>query len=169
MADPRLNRMLETLDTTFDAAVARAEDEAASDLAFSLLQGRALLDLVVRNGPWDLYLGEARRVPVTLVGRDFIAGGRPPTALVPAANAVLLRAPDGEPPRASDDGLVEELRGLAGFRAVVEVVTTGAVLRGSLTHVGPDHLALHTGVSEAMIALNAISQVTLIEVGEGSD
>jgi hypothetical protein len=161
LADPKLRRTLESLETSFDAALARAEDEAASDLAFSLLQGRTLLDLGAREGPWDLYFGEGRRMPLTLVGRDFVAGGSPPSVLVPAARAVLLHASEGEPARESDAGLIEELRGLAGFAMVVEITTSSAVLRGHLVRVGPDHVAVRTGAGEAMAGFETIHQVVL--------
>jgi hypothetical protein len=153
--------LIESLEASFDAAVARREDEAASDLAISLLQGRSLTDIAGREDAWDLRCGDGRRIPVSLIGSDFIGAGSPPTVLVPATRAVLIRATEASPPRRSDASFIEELRGLAGLGAPVRVETEAGSFEGLLARAGPDHILLQTTPGEVLVGLAGISVIEL--------
>ncbi len=45
------HRLIASLDATFEAALARQEERAASKLAFSLLQERYMREVLARMGP----------------------------------------------------------------------------------------------------------------------
>jgi hypothetical protein len=153
--------LMESLEASFDAAVARREDEAASDLALSFLQGRSLTDIAGREDAWDLRFRDGRRLPVTLIGRDFIGAGRPPSVLVPAPRAVLIQASASSPPRRSDASLIEELRGLAGLGASVRVDTECGSFEGLLARAGPDHVLLQAPTGEVLVGLAGMSVIEL--------
>jgi Protein of unknown function (DUF2642) len=161
LAEVTDRHLMESLEASFDAAVARREDEAASDLAISLLQGRSLTDIAGREDAWDLRCGDGRRIPVTLIGRDFIGAGTPTSVLVPAARAVLIRAEEPSRPRRSDASLIEELRGLAGLGATVRVDTQSGSFEGLLARAGPDHVLLQATAGEVLVGLEGISVVEL--------
>lgn len=155
------HHLIDSLEASFDAAIARREDEAASDLALSLLQGRALTDIAAREGAWDLRLGDGRVLPVSLVGSDFIAAGNPPSVLVPSGRAVLIRAATGATAQRSDGTLIEELRGLAGLGAAIRVDAECGSFEGVLVRAGPDHVVLKGKVGEALVALAGVSVLEL--------
>ncbi len=161
LAEVTGRHLIESLEASFEAAVVRREDEAASDLALSLLQGRTLTDIAGREGGWDLRCPDGRTLPITLVGRDFLGAGQPPSVLVPSGRAVLARAATDHRPQSSDISLVEELRGLADFGATVRVEAECGPLHGILARVGPDHLVLRTGMGEHIIGLDGISLLAL--------
>lgn len=161
LAEVTGRHLMDSLEASFDAAVARREEEAASDLALSLLQGRSLTDIGGREGAWDLRLADGRGLPVTLIGRDFIGAGKPPSVLVPAARAVLVRITASTPPRRSDASLVEELRGLVGLGASVRVDTGCGSFEGVLARAGPDHVLLQALTGEVLVGLDGISVLQL--------
>jgi hypothetical protein len=161
VADPRLDRMLSALDAEFDAAVAREEEEAADDLAFSLSQGLSLGDVLPR-GAWILCGDSLPAAPVAFAGRDFVAAAEP-ALLVPAAVACLRRDRAGFPPAAVDAGIVEVLRVLARRAAMVRLESIGTTIEGRIRRVGPDHISIHRPTDEFVIALGAVRSLWLAE------
>ena len=79
---PELDPVLMSLAASFEAAVARSEEEAAADLALSLRQGRALIELLHQADGLEAHLAGGARYPVTLVGDDFCGFGEPVTRVV---------------------------------------------------------------------------------------
>ena len=151
---------IEPLETSFGAASYRDIDGALVLSARDQVS-RRLIDRL-HEGAWELNLGDGSRLPVTLVGRDFVGAGSPSSILVPSARAVLIQATDANPPQRSDATLTEELRGLAGLQAHVRVETEFGSLEGLLARVGSDHLLLRAGEREMLLGLAGISVVELI-------
>jgi hypothetical protein len=159
VADTRLLKLLSSLEVQFDAAVAREEDEAASDLALSLRQGLVLRD-VMRRGPWVArFDGFAR--PVSLVGRDFVACDGPDAILVPQRRLVVAPSDSGDAARFSPASLVETLRAVCRSGADVEITCGEAAINGRLIQVGPDHAAVLSASGPTFIALEAVDRVRL--------
>jgi hypothetical protein len=160
VADTRLLRLLSSLEVQFDAAVAREEDEAASDLAFSLRQGLLLRD-VLRRGSWVARLDGGER-PVVLVGRDFVVCSGPDSVLIPHRR--LVATPSGSSIEAQVSGmqLVDTLRALCRSGAEVDVECHKVVMRGRLIQVGPDHVAVSTNSRPAFVAMEAIDLIRLV-------
>jgi hypothetical protein len=154
VADPGLRRFLDSLDASFDAAVAREEDQAASDLALSLLQGRPLSDVALRDGRWAIELGGAHRLPLCLVGADFVESGGRQRVLVPAARAVLVRRSHRERARACDQTLVQRLRALLGKN--VAISADSGDFKGTLVRVGPDYVVVATPAGDVLAALGGV-------------
>jgi hypothetical protein len=161
VADTRLLKLLSSLEVQFDAAVAREEDEAASDLALSLRQGLALLD-VIRRGSWVARFDGVAR-PVSLVGRDFVACDGPDAILVPHRRLVVAPSDSGEAARFSPASLVETLRAVCRSGADVEITCGKAAISGRLTQVGPDHAAVVSASGTTFVALEVVDRVRLAE------
>lgn len=154
MRDPRLDRYIASLDAAFDAAVAREEHEAASDLAFSLVQDRALRDRVARSNDAALVLAGGRSEPVTAVGEDYVAAGDPVRVVVPLTRAVVVRrAPRRPLPRTGAGTMLELLRSWARAGAVVTVEAERGSWTGRLTAAGRDHVVVADRAGETAIAL----------------
>jgi hypothetical protein len=160
VADTQLLKLLSSLEVQFDAAVAREEDEAASDLAFSLRQGLNLRD-VLRKGAWVARHDGVER-HVVLVGRDFVACSGPESVLIPLRRLVVAPSASGVHARISLLPLVETLRGLCRSGALVEVSARDLQLNGRMMQVGPDHLALTTIAGQTFVALDAIDSIRLV-------
>jgi hypothetical protein len=135
--DSPVDRLIASLDASFDASVAREEDEAATDLAFSLRQGRSLRE-AARGQPLALWTGGGGRVPVTAVGRDYVRAG----SLLARPEKVVLVCEGAAPPHLREDALLEVLRRWARRGLEVEVAGSEGVLVGRLTCAAPDHLEI---------------------------
>ena len=157
--DPRLDRLFSTLDAEFDAAIDREENEAASDLAFSLLQDRTLLEVLV-DGAWEATTSMGA-VSIEEVGLDY-AGGM--GWIFPSDQYPFKRAA-GVPPIPSEHSMVERLRGHARNRRAVEVITPTGVARGRLGGCGRDYLQLHSEAGETLIPMNLVGAVRLFHEG----
>jgi hypothetical protein len=149
----------ETLEATFEAGLAREEEIAASDLAFSLRQDVDLQAAVARSGAgWNLLAPGGATAAVDDVGVDYV---RAATLLVRASHAVL-RSTDGPKPRVVDRRLLE-LLGEACRSGVEASVTTGnGTTAGRLIRVANDHLALRNEDSEMVVGLGAVESVRLL-------
>jgi len=153
-----LDNVLSTLGVAFDAAIARDEEVAASDLAISLRQDRDLRDRLLRDGPWKLVLGDARSALVEVVGADFVGAG---PMLVPLGRAVAVRAPEGVGARPSPATLRELLRGLARAKKAVVVSDGGREWSGCAALCGRDYLALEARGGEVLVPLHVIAWLRL--------
>ncbi|CAN5652319.1 hypothetical protein BH24ACT26_BH24ACT26_06950 [soil metagenome] len=160
MADPGVERLFECLGASFDAAVARQEDEAASDLAFSLLQDRSAFDAFRRAAPLELRLPGGAVAVVSEIGRDYLGAGAPVDLLVPFESAVTASLEVGTPPRVRDRSLLELLHHCARAGLYVELTTSRGVLSGRLKRATGDHVELD-GSRRFVIGLHAVETVSL--------
>lgn len=110
--------MLDALSVSFDAAIAREEDEAASDLAFSLMHDVRFPDALTRTAhSWQGPDGSL--VPVRGVGEDFVLAGANISFYVPFPRLVVAEDLSGTAASPLDLSLLGALRGLC--RGAVEV------------------------------------------------
>ncbi|HEX2295187.1 MAG TPA: hypothetical protein VHN37_07760 [Actinomycetota bacterium] len=152
----------DALEAAFDAAVARDEDAAAADLAFSLRQDVDVRATIARApSAWTLVGADGSAAPVTEVGIDYVRGG---TLLVRSA-AALLRSTPGTPPAVVDRSFLEVLG--SHCRAGTLVTVGGAT--GRLVRVGKDHLALRHGEAETIVGLGSVDAVRLVGESVYSD
>jgi hypothetical protein len=162
VADSELEKVLQALDADFDAALARQEDAAASDLALSLLQDRELSDRLTA-APHFAELSNGVRLRVMAVGPNYVTVGR--DDLVPLARAIYRRSEGGAPPRSSSTELLAMLRSWVRTGSVVEIEAQGRALAGHLVMAGRDHLALDTAAGRVMVPLQGIDRVRRVRGG----
>lgn len=147
---------LDDLGAAFEAAEARQEEVAASDLAFSLRQDVDLVAAVGGRG-WTLVLEDGLSAEVDEVGADYVIAG---LYAVPASKAVL-RAADGRAPLRSERSFAEWLGSACRAGATIEVRAGSRELRGALVTVGRDHLKLRTRGAAALVGMAAVDSVGL--------
>lgn len=165
MADG-LDRLIASLDASFEAAVARAEDEAASDLAFSLSQDRELSSAAARLGPLELLLSDGTSCAVARIGSDFFGAGEPLEVLVPASRALLREGSEGGPsPVRSGDLARTVLLRWARLGALVEVMGAPRSVRGRLTRASRDHVEVLASRGRYLVAWEEISSVRRVPEG----
>lgn len=157
--DPRLQRLFTSLGATFEAEIARDEEEAAEDLAFSLRQGRSLAD-VLERGSWHLMTPAGRR-PVSFLGADYAVAD--PAIVVPLGSAVFAASDEPSQVDVSDGTLLQFLRSLARSGALVEVTSHAGVFGGRLLWTGTDHVVVDTGAGRIAIALGGLEMVVVRE------
>ncbi|HEY7875362.1 MAG TPA: hypothetical protein VIG64_09595 [Actinomycetota bacterium] len=141
MADEHIERLLDHLETSFDAGVARAEDEAAADLALSLLQDATLSHALQRDGAASVLLAGGGSAAVTEVGSDYLMCGEGGDIVVPLARATVAGT-SGPPPSASGSSLLVLLRELVRHGATVEVTSSSGSYRGRLAAAAHDHVVV---------------------------
>jgi hypothetical protein len=159
VTDPRLESLLSSLDVTFDAAIAREEDEAAADLAFSLVQDRSLADTLARSGAASLHVGDAT-VALAEVGHDYVGAGSPLRLVVPSRLAVIVPERGGRAPATAARSMLEVLRLWAREGAWVEASTVQGRWWGRLSKACPDHIGIRGRFGEVLVAMDAIRVVT---------
>lgn len=144
----------DALEASFEAAVAREEDVAAADLAFSLRQDVDLREAVGRSDSgWALMRAGGARHHVDEVGRDYVCAG---PLLVRSGRATLMQGP-GPSPTISDRTFLEVLGAVCRRGAVV----TLEGVAGRLVRVARDHVAVQRGDAETMVGLDAVERVRL--------
>ena len=165
MADGQLDKFIESLEATFDARVSRDEDEAAADLAFSLLQDQRLIDALGRLGPCDLRLPERPAAPITEIGEDYVRAG---DVVVPLESVIAQPAPDrGDRPATREASLLELLRRVARAGGRVEVAAGAQRLVGRLSRACADHVALATPRGELVLAAGVVQEIRILDDSEG--
>lgn len=153
--DTHLEGLFASLEASFGAAVERQEDEAATDLAFSLKQGLGQRDVLARRG-FCVVSADASH-PALELARDHVLteGDR----LFPLSACAAVLRPDLAPPLVTDARLVEVLRARALEGHDVEIRTAEHDFAGRLALCAPDHVALTTARGEVVIPLAAVLSV----------
>jgi hypothetical protein len=165
VTDPRLERLFASLDASFDAALAREEDEAATDLALSLRHDLPLTEVVLR-GSWSVRLAGGAQAPVTVAGRDFIGTDGSDPLIVPVGRAVLQAAPCPRP-RGSDLSLLELLRIMARRAAKLQIDHPEGRVDGRVCVVGAAYLIVETAIGRCLVGLHAVTAIRLGDVRWG--
>jgi hypothetical protein len=172
VADPGLQRMMEALEASFEAALERSEEVAADDLAFSLLQDSRLPVALSRASGYRLHLAGVGSLEVSAIGLDFVGAGDPLEVVAPSARAVAVGVPSADPPVGSEERpsiarvpMLEILRRWARLGHRAEVATGEGTFRGLLTRACPDHLALGRGSREVLVGMGAIRYVRRVLEG----
>lgn len=149
---------VDALEASFAAALARDEEVAATDLAFSLRQDVDVAAAVLRSGlAWSLVGEGGASTPVDEVGTDYLRAGR---VIVPSRAAVLRSAP-GPSPRSGDRSFLEVLGEACRAGAALAVTHRAGTAAGRLARVGLDHVAVRSGGGETIVGLAAIEAVRL--------
>lgn len=173
MADRHIDRLIESLEATFDAGLARAEEEAASDLALSLLQDAELIDVLRRRGPLNALLPDGITLPVSSIGENYLACGSSGDVLVPLATAMVAAAPSGPSPQMSGLSLLGLLRQLVRRGRHVEIWGSGVRLRGRLARACADHVVVEVprgpdgDGAEVFVGVRALERIRLLPGSEG--
>ena len=162
MTDPRLEKLFASLDASFDAALAREEDEAATDLGRSLRHDLRLTDVVLR-GSWIVRFAEGGQAPVAVAGSDFV-GSEGSGPLVQPMGRAVLQAATGPRPRGTDLSLLELLRVMARRSTEVQIHLPEGRMEGRLLVVGPDYLGVGTPMGRSLIGLHAVTAIRLRDV-----
>lgn len=165
LGEEQIDFVMRNLEATFDAAVARDEDEAASDLAFSLLQGRSFSEVVERSPGLVVVHGHGLRSRVSEVGDDFLVEAPPSARLVPLSAAVLESSSPGARPRRRHLDLTTELRGWARAGTRVSALTSVGVVAGRLIRAAPDHLTIRGRRGNHHVGRAALLAITRTDGG----
>lgn len=161
--DREAERFLTGLGARLDAAVARDEDEAATDLAFSLSQDRSLQGTVARLSEPLLQGPAGDRHEVTELGCDYVGCGRPVDLAAPLSRAVVRGRPGRSLLEVTDRRFVELLRVWVRRGSQVHVEADLAVLRGSLRRAARDHLVVEAvDGSWDVVGLAAVSSIRCV-------
>lgn len=169
MAD--LPAALTDVEASLVATLRREEEEAADDLARSLVNDLDLPRALRCLEETELLLSDGRAVAVFEVAADHVCAGVGNPVCVPFAYAVLRgqliqqigaggrrsgRAGTGS----SDLTLLERLRQWSDAAVVVRVqIYMGSEQEGVLTRVTPDHIALGRSGRETCLAWGAVREI----------
>lgn len=149
---------LDALEASFEAGLAREEDAAAADLAFSLAQDLDVREAVLRSrAGWAVSIAEAAWIRVDEVGADYVRAG---DLVVPAARAAL-RSGEVPPPRATDRRFLELLGTLCRGGVEVGLESPAFTVSGRLLRVAKDHVAVTNGGGETILGLGSIHAVRI--------
>ena len=159
---PELDPVITSLAASFEASVARSEDEAAADLAFSLRQSRALIEVLRVAQGIEAHLSGGARYPVTLVGDDFCGVGEPASRVVTWETALFSPAASAPAPIRFAGDLIALAREWTRRAAHVEVATAAGRLRGRLAEAGSDYLCVMASTGPRYIPRAALTEMTLL-------
>ena len=154
--DPRLDRLFSSLEAQFGAAVARAEEEAADDLALSLRQDVPVKTLL-RNGMWQVATGTEWE-PVCEVAKDHVrtASGR----LIPFSEARLRRG-SGPRPTTTNASVAQVLRQESRRRREVVLALRDQTIVGHPISCGDTHVLVRSQKQEYLLPLSQICRIKL--------
>lgn len=159
---PELDPVITSLAASFEAAVARSEDEAAADLALSLRQGRALIEALSLVEGIEGHLSGGARYVVTLLGDDFCGIGEPVTRVFTWGAAVFQSTASAAAPKRFAGDLIALAREWTRRGAYIEVVTAAGGLRGRLSEAGSDYLCVMAAAGPRYIPRAALTEMTLL-------
>ncbi len=162
MADAHIDSWLSSLNASFEAAVEREEEQAAGDLAFSLLQDLGQVETLRRGKAAALKLAGGASLPVARVGSDYLAAGNPPNLIVPISFAVVLVGPSGPAPEIADDSLLLLLRRAARLGTYARISSTEGDWQGRIVKAGVDHLIVNVSGQSLIVGNGAIRAITLL-------
>jgi len=162
MADAHIDSWLSSLNATFEAAVEREEEQAAGDLAFSLLQDLGQVETLRRGKAAALRLAGGASLPIARVGRDYLAAGSPPNLIVPTSFAVILVGSSGPAPEIADDSLLLLLRRAARLGTYAQISTIEGEWQGRIVKAGADHLIVNASGQSLVIGNGAVRTITLL-------
>lgn len=156
MADRRFDGLFETLEATFEAAIAAEDRSAAEDLALSLRHDRSIRDVLQRGG-WEMRRPGELPERVAAVGLDYIETER--GHLVPIDGVSAFEV-DSAPAEERDETLLQILRASARFGAKVQIELHNATVEGQLLVAGQDHLLVETRHGKALVPLDAVLRIS---------
>jgi hypothetical protein len=156
VGDLHHERALDALAVELDAAIAHEEDQAADDLAFSLMQDLSLVQALGRARTLSVVTVDGTELAVSVAGQDFVATGGESTTVVPLTAGSYIVGGGEAGLRVEDETLVTFLREWARSRRPVVGVTRTGSINGYLTRVTRDHLAIERGRDQVLIPLEVL-------------
>jgi len=162
---PELDLVISSLAASFEATVARSQDEAAADLALSLRQGRALIEVLYRAQGLEVQLSGGARHSVTLLGDDFCGIGEPVVRVLTWTTAVFQTTASVAAPKRFAGDLIALAREWTRRGAHVDVVTAAGGLRGRLAEAGSDYLCVMAAAGPRYVPRAALTEMTLLREG----
>lgn len=155
--DPRFDRLFSSLEAQFGAAVARAEEEAATDLALSLRQDLSPVDLL-SSAAWTVSTRSGRRA-VREVAKDHVRL-EPDGQIVPSASAVFHRSAGPRVIR-SERTLVQVLRDAVRSCQQITVDLDDETITGRPLACGDTHILVAGRGQESLLPLVQIRMIKL--------
>ena len=156
-----LDRVLDHLSTDLAAAVERAEEVAARDLALSLLQDLTQGEALARSGGLEVVVAGKPSLRVTRLGTDHLeADDCSRRVLFPSATTVVARVA-GPAPVVDDLSLATVMQRAARAGAQVSAVVGSERLEGRLLRAGRDHLVVASSRGETFVPVGSLASVEL--------
>ena len=155
--DPRLDGLFTSLEAQFGAAIDRAEEEAAADLALSFRQDRSLRDDLL-EGSWIAVteLGPRR---VCEVAKDHVRV-EPGNVILPLFSTVFRRAP-GQSAERTDVTLMGLLRRNVRLGAEMTIEAQDGSIAGRAIACGEDHVSIFSRGEEFLIPMAQVRAIRL--------
>ena len=153
--DPRLEGLVSSLEAQFGAALDRAEEEAASDLALSFRQDRSLRERLAQ-GSWSA-LTESGPRRVCEVAADHVCVE--PGDLYLRTASITFTKGDGLPPRCSDSTLTNLLRRFMREGTDLAVDLGDKALAGRVKACTDDHVYLRSKNQDLLVPLAQIRSI----------
>jgi hypothetical protein len=158
LGGPETTGWADVLGASFEAGLARDEEVAATDLAFSLRQDVDVAGAVLRSGAaWLLVAEGGASATVDEVGTDYVRVA----GLIVRSGGAVLRSVPGPSPRPTGRTFLEVLGEACRSGAEVAVIHKAGTAAGRLVRVGTDHLAVRNGTTETVVGLAAVEAVRL--------
>lgn len=153
--DPRLDRLFASLEAQFGAAIDRAEEEAAADLALSLRQDLSL-EVTLSTGGWAALTSAGPRTVVE-VAKDHVR--LEPGDQVVGLRSVTFEKVEAPPPKRSDSTLPQILREQVRRGSAVKVDAGVREVVGLVLACGEQHMVLAQGAREFVIPFQEIRSI----------
>jgi hypothetical protein len=162
VADPVGERLLAELEAGFEVALDRAENDAANDLALSLIQDRDLA-AVLRRGPSEVLM-EGTRGRVEVIGPDYVVATFGERRLIPLQRGCFILG-SGEMPTRSALPLVDLLRKWTRHGARIQISHSQGTQCGFLLAAGRDHVLIQAAEGNVVISNSALRWIKLDHEG----
>lgn len=163
MGDAGLQPIFESLELGFEVALARDEEEAASDLTLTLRQAQSLREILERR-PVSLRLGDSSPARVTCIGRDFVLCAEE-GLIAPLGAGSYVVGSVGVRPQSSPETLLEKLRALVRSGDSATFLTPTGAVRGRVAAAGSDHVEIESGAGPVLMPLGQVVLVRLCRGG----
>lgn len=164
MAESDLEGLFASLDAGFEGASARADEEAANDLAFSLAQDESATRILGRSGH-HLLMADGARGPIMIVGRDYVIGGPSGDLVIPLERCVAVANAEASLPEIRDSDLTALLRSAARNGATVEIDVGCIVLTGRVRAASPEHMVIEARQGRLCLGRAAVQRLRLLNSG----
>ena len=138
----RTGRFLSELEASFDASLAREEEEAAGDLARSFRNDEEIHSVLARSDASHLQTEDGRLLPLVEVGSDYAIAGLQGDFLVHLETAIFTTGGRGHRPRRTDLTWLAVARSWAAEGRKVQVRTLQSLIEGFLIAAARDFVTV---------------------------
>lgn len=164
--DGAIEKLLARLEADFDAALARDEEIAATDLAGSFERGLGLRErLCCSGGGVVLLLPDGVRHEVSVVADDYCACGDPEFLITRLDRAGFALTDAVAAPVVGRSTFAQAVRRWSEASTPVQVASTAGSFSGSLAVAAQDHVILEAAAGRIVLPLAAVETLRLARVG----